>query len=241
MTSTFTNTRPAKIRDLFADERPRERLLAHGPSPLADADLVAVILGTGTRDADALAFSRELLHSLGGLRGLSRADALALAQLPGLGVARTARLLAAFELGRRAALEPPGSRPRLNTPEAVHDHLAPSLRGLATERLLVLALDAAARPLAPPVALNGGSRAVSARPADIYREPVLLRATSVVLAHNHPSGDPTPSDLDVRFTEHLAAAGGFLDIELVDHLVVGEATFVSLRREGLGFEKGHGR
>ncbi len=197
--------------------------------------MLAILLGSGTRGESVLDLSRRVLDTLGGLAGLSRADALALGRIRGIGPARSALLAAAAETARRVAETTPSDRPRLATPEAAFAYLSPRLRSQATEELVVLSLDARARPIAPPHVIPGGARAVGARPADVLREPLVLRAVSVLIAHNHPSGDPTPSAQDVALTGALVDAGRILDLDLLDHLVVGDGGFVSMRREGLGF------
>ncbi|MFQ5380300.1 MAG: DNA repair protein RadC [Dehalococcoidia bacterium] len=227
--------RSVLVRDLGPDERPRERLSRHGPASLSDAEVLAILLGSGTRGESVLDLSRRVLESLGGLAGLSRADTLALNRIRGIGPARAAVLSAAAEAGRRVAAVAPSDRPRLTTPEGAFAFLSPRLRSKATEELVVLSLDARARPIAPPHVIRGGARAVGARPADVLREPMVLRAVSMLVAHNHPSGDPTPSSQDVALTGTLVDAGRMLDLDLLDHIVVGDGGFVSMRREGLGF------
>ena len=223
------------MREIAEDERPRERLLAHGPEVLADAELVAVLLGSGTRGENVIDLARRLDEELGGLAGLMRADPAALRRVRGLGPAGAARLAAAVELARRLHQVEPEARPRLITPDAVYQYAGQRLMGLTKERLLILALDTKGRLLASPAVVEGGVASVSLRPADVLREPIVLAATSVVLVHNHPSGDPAPSPQDVQVTKALAAAGELLGIELSDHLVVGQGRYVSMRREGYGF------
>lgn len=228
---------PASAGEPSAAERPRERLLRHGAATLADTELVALVLGTGVAGESAVEIARRLLAGAGGPSGLQRADALALQSERGLGPARAAVLLAAFELGRRASAPPLPARPVLLAPEAVASLLGPLLRGRATEHLVVLSLDSRGALLAEPRPVEGGVRSVAARPADVLREPVILRASSVIVAHNHPSGDPGPSPQDIALTRVLVDAGRLLDIEVLDHVVIGLPGFVSMRREGLGFDR----
>jgi DNA repair protein RadC len=220
------------IRELSGDERPRERLLRHGPAVLGDAELIAIVLGSGLRGVNVLDLARGLIERAGGLAGLRRADPAALQRTPGLGPAKAAQLAAALELGRRAQQLDPDSRPLLLTPEAVNALMAARLLGRPKEELHVLSLDTKGRLLGSPAVVPGGVNSVQVRAAEVFREPVVLHATSVVLVHNHPSGDPAPSRPDAAITKSLIGAGELLDIEVLDHVIVGDGRFVSMRREG---------
>lgn len=221
------------IRELADDERPRERLLAHGPGVLSDADLVAIVLGSGLRGENVVDLARRILETMGGLPGLVRADAKAFQRAKGLGPAKAAQLAAAIELGRRVQRIDPGERLAITSPEAVFALLGGPLLGKTKEELYVLSLDTKGRLLGSAVAVSGGVRAVGMRMADVFREPIVLEATSVVVAHNHPSGDPAPSRQDIEVTQELVAAGELLGITVQDHVIIGQGRFVSLHREGL--------
>ncbi|WP_322795095.1 RadC family protein [Tepidiforma sp.] len=224
------------IREWAGDERPRERLLEHGPGVLADAELLAILLRTGRKGENVVDLARRLLETLGGLRGLVRADAASLQTVDGLGPAKAAELAAALELGRRVHAIDPGEQPPLLRPEAVFALLGPRLLGKTREEFYALPLDTKGRLLGGVAPVSGGSvSAVTIRPAETFRQAIMLEATSVILAHNHPSGDPRPSAQDVEVTRELIAAGELLDIEVLDHVVIGAKGFVSLRREGLAF------
>lgn len=223
------------MREFGEDERPRERLLRHGPELLADAELVAIVLGSGMPGENVLDFARRILDDAGGLPGLQRSDAAALHRTRGLGPAKAAQIAAAIELGRRVGRVAPEERPSLSAPEQVHNLLGWRTQGKSTEELYVLPLDMKSRLLGanPPKPIAGGVNAVGVRPAEVFREAIVLQATSVILAHNHPSGDPRPSAHDVATTKELIAAGKLLEIDVLDHVVLGQGTFVSLRRDGL--------
>lgn len=224
------------MREWAGDERPRERLLEHGPAVLSDAELIAIILRSGVRGENVVDMARALLDNAGGLAGLVRAGPAALQRARGLGPAKAAQLAAAIELGRRAQQLDPGDRPSLLRPESIYTLLGPRLLGQTREQFFVLPLDTKGRLLGSIAPVNGGSvNAVSIRAAETFREAVILDATSVVLAHNHPSGDPRPSPQDAEVTAALVAAGRSLDIEVLDHVVIGAAGFVSMRREGIAF------
>ena len=223
------------MRDVPDDERPRERLIAHGPEVLSDSELLAIVLGSGSAGENVVDLARRLLDEIGGLGGLTRADVAALRRTRGLGPAKAAQLAAAVELGRRAGRIDPGERPLLNTPEAVFHYLGNRFMGKTEEQAYVLALDSRGRLLGSATAVSGGVGAVTVRGAEVFREPVVLRASQAVIVHNHPSGDPRPSRSDILTTKSLIAAGAALGIDLVDHVIVGQNRFVSMKREGLAF------
>jgi len=220
------------IRELAGDERPREKLLKHGPEVLSDAELIAILLGSGLQGENVLDLARRLLADKGGLAGLLRADGQTLQATRGVGPAKAAQLSAAVELGRRAREVDPNERPLLTTPEAVFAHMGPRFLGKTKEQLYVLSVDTRGRLLGSPSAVGGSVNSVVARAAEVFREAILLEATSIVLVHNHPSGDPKPSPQDVLVTKGLSAAGELLEIAVLDHLVVGQNSFVSMQREG---------
>jgi DNA repair protein RadC len=223
------------IRELADDDRPRERLQRHGPESLSAADLVAIVLGSGTRGENVIDLARRIVRDQGDLGGLARADVASLLRIHGVGLAKATQLAAAIELGRRVQRITPADRERLNSPEAIFAYIGPQLVGETTERLFVFSLDVKGRLLAPPAEVGGGVSAVRARPAEVFRQPVVVQATSVILAHNHPSGDPRPSAQDVGATEDLIKAGKVLDVDVLDHVVIGLNSFFSLQREGLAF------
>lgn len=234
-----TNPTPYRtIRELAGDERPRERLLRHGPGVLGDAELIAIVLGSGLRGENVVDLARRLVELQGGLAGLVRADAKALQRTRGLGPAKAAQLAAAIELGRRVHRLDPDDRPLLTTPEAVFALMGPQLLGSRKEQLYVLSLDTRGRLLGSPAAVGGNVNSVGVRAAEVFRDPVVLEATSAILVHNHPSGDPRPSPQDIAVTTDLAAAGALLDITVLDHVIIGQNSFVSMHREGYAFRKG---
>jgi len=217
------------LRDLPQSQRPRERLLREGPSALADYELLAIVLGGGTRSESALGLAMRMLGD-GGVEGLRGRGAAGLRQLPGVGPARAAQVMAALELGRRS-LDPP-RRLRLDEPEQVYDYLRRRLDP-QVEELLALLLDGGLAVLGEVRVARGGRGRLSMSPADVLRPAVQAGAAGVLLAHNHPSGDPTPSPADVETTRQLAKAATLLGVQVVDHLVVGHNSFVSLRMRGL--------
>ncbi|MEO8541550.1 MAG: DNA repair protein RadC [bacterium] len=230
--------RPAyrTIRDWAGDERPRERLLEHGAGTLSDPELIAIILRSGLPGENVVDMARGLLETFGGIDGLLRAGPKAIQRAKGLGPAKAAQLSAAIELGRRAQGLTMDERHDLKTPEKVFAMLGPKLIGARREDLFCLALDTKGRLIGGlnPV-ISGTANSLSLRPAELFREAVILDAPSVVLVHNHPSGDPRPSPQDIATTKAFVAAGKLLDIIVEDHVVIGTNTFVSMKREKMGF------
>jgi len=229
------------LREWASDERPRERLLSHGPEVLSDAELVAIVLGSGIPGENVVELARRLLAEHGGIGGLIRSDVKAVQRTKGLGPAKAAQLAAAVELGRRAGQLDPDSRPLLDSPEAVWQLLGSRVMGKTREEVHILAVDTRNRLIGAVRTLTGGVNAVGVRASDIFREAMLLDAHAIVLAHNHPSGDPAPSPQDVSLTRELIDAGELLGIRLLDHVVLGQSAYVSMQREGLAGFQGNGR
>ena len=221
------------IRDWPEAIRPRERLLREGPPALSDAQLVALIVGSGTRSHSALAVGERAIRELGGVAQLVHADAGRL-RAAGLGVATAARLQAAVELGRRAlAADQDGAL--LDTPEAAAQALSPHLAHLEREAVVVALLTRKQRLIAVTPVYQGNVSGTSVRIGELFTEAIRRNAAGILLAHNHPSGDPEPSPDDLRTTRDAVAAGQLLGVSVVDHLVIGKGRWVSLRERGIGF------
>jgi len=217
------------MKRLLPDDRPREKLLRHGPSALGDNELLALIVGVGSRRADALAMATELLVAHDGLHGLARAGTDRLMREFRLGAARAARVVAALELGRRTFSHPPGARVQIRGPRDAAAYLLPRFGSTEIERCGVLMLDAKHRVFRTCVLTVGTSNASILEPRDVFREAARSGATAIVVFHTHPSGDPTPSQDDVTLTRRLKAAGVLMGIDVVDHLVLGDMTYVSFK------------
>jgi len=209
----------------------REDYVERGPSPLGDAEIVALVLGTGVSGTSAIGVARGILDQFGGFEGLRDAEPGELAKLHGMGPARAIRLHAAMQLGRRALCATRSSVP-IRTPEAAHTLFAPELMGLSDEELHGIFLDRRRQVIARRVLTRGCHAFTIVDPRQIFRVAVKLGASAVILAHNHPSGDPTPSSMDRDITQRVAAAGRVLGIALLDHLVLGGARWTSLAEEG---------
>ncbi len=216
----------------------REHYAHHGPAPLSDEALLALVIGTGvatrTGHRSAERIAAALLSQHGGLRGLARASVGGLARVPGVGPARAVRLHAALALGRRACSERDGPGPPIvASPDDAWRLLRPDLEAQPAEELHALYLGVRGHLKARRCLTRGSDRNTVVDPRQVFRPAVELAASSVVVAHNHPSGDPSPSEADVEVTRRLASAGRVLGVHLVDHLVLGQGRYVSLAQEGV--------
>ncbi len=212
-------------------DRPRERLLAQGPAQLTDSELLALLLRTGTRGRAASAVARELVAA-GGLAALAQAAPTELAAIRGVGPAKAATLLAAFELGRRVAARPLRRGDRIGSPEDVHRHFHAHLRDAAAEQFHTVLLDSRHRVIRSVLTSQGTLTASLVHPREVFRPALREAAAALVLVHNHPSGDPSPSPEDREITRRLARAGALLGIPVLDHVIVADRGFASLREEG---------
>ena len=203
-----------------AAERPREKLLARGPSALIDPELIALLLGSGVAGANAIEVARQLLEKYQSLTGLSRCTVDELKKIRGIGKAKAMHLVAAFQLGHRLANERL-LRQKLDSPELVYELLAPEMRALHTESLRVILLDTRYHHLATQEIFRGSMNESIAHPREIFRPAMLVSAYAVIVVHNHPSGDPSPSQSDHSLTRRLGEAAELLQIKLLDHVIIG--------------------
>lgn len=226
------------VRDWPEGERPREKLALLGAEQLSDTELLAILLRTGPEGQDVVSFSLGLVARFDGVAGINRMSLAELMRVPWIGPAKATTLKAAFELGRRALLAEAGERKQVRSAQDVASLLSLKLRGLDQEQLHVVLLSTRNHVLATRKIYEGNVNTSIVRPAEVFRDAIRENAAAIIVAHNHPSGDPTPSPDDVRVTRDLAAAGKLLDIELLDHLVIGDCShgYVSLRERSLGFE-----
>ncbi len=229
--------RSRRLRELPADERPRERLALRGPAGLSTAELIALVWGSGTRGRTAVELAGDALARHDGLTGLARASDLELERLPGVGAARAAQLAAAFELGRRLLADWPTGRWTVRAPRDVADRLVLQMGRLEREELRVILLNTRNVVLRVVTVYQGNVSSSLVRVGELFRDAIRLAASGVILVHNHPSGDPTPSPDDLHLTAEALAAGRLLDIELLDHLVIGHDAYVSLRDRGVAFDR----
>ena len=225
------------IREMPAAERPRERLAARGAAGLTAAELIALLWGSGTRGRSAIDLASDAITAHDDLAGLARASELELAGLPGVGPARAAQVVAAFELGRRLLADWPSGRWSIRGPSDIADRLILQMGRLEREELRVVILDTKNHVLRVQTVYQGNVSSSLVRVGELFRDAVRVNAAGVILVHNHPSGDPTPSPDDLHLTAEALAAGRLLDIALLDHLVIGHDAFVSLRDRGIAFDR----
>ncbi len=224
-----------RITDMEVDDRPRERLLSMGAKSLSNAELLAILLRVGLQGESAIQMAQRILKQVGGLAGLSRSGADRLCELKGVGSAKAAQLLAAIELGYRVARADLGARPQISSPHDAALYLRSYMTGLEQECVYVLLLDTKNRIIETVEVYQGALNSASIRACELWRIATRRNAAAIIVAHNHPSGDPTPSPEDVSVTRRLVDAGKILDIPVLDHLVIGHNRHVSLKERGLGF------
>ena len=238
--SVAANGAPAyspRIREIPPEERPRERLQKYGPTALATAELIAIIWRSGTKRQNVLTLATHALAQYGALNQLARASAAELAQLPGVGPVKAVELLAAFELGRRLMTMQPEERMAVRSPEDIANLLMPEMAAFEQEHLRVVLLDTKHRVAAIREIYIGSLNASPIRVGELFRDAIRQSSAAIIVVHNHPSGDPTPSPDDVQVTRDTYRAGQLLDIELLDHIIIGAQRFVSLKARGLGFSE----
>lgn len=227
-----------RIKDLALQDRPRERLVADGADALDNASLLAILLRTGTRGYSAIHCAQQLLARFQSLDALAQASLQELCVVKGVGRDKAVTLKAAFTLARRMAEELRREAPLLDTPERVAELLREENRAYQVETLQVLLLNARHRLIRVEKVCQGTLDTLLAHPREVFRPAIVAKAAAVVLAHNHPSGDPTPSEADIKVTRDLIRAGQLLKIEVLDHVILGRATqerprdYVSLRELG---------
>jgi len=228
------------LKALPREERPRERLLRLGPEALSDAELLAILLRTGTKGRSVLELAHQLLHhceskdSGNRLRALLHLRSSDLQEaIPGIGEAKLCQILAALHLGLRAASGPLPERVELSNPRAVFEYLAPRMSHLDREQFMVILLNAKNHVIDVESVSEGTLTASLVHPREVFKAAIRRSAYAIILAHNHPSGDPSPSREDRAITERLISAGRLLGIEVLDHLIVGDGRYVSFRERGL--------
>jgi len=221
-----------KVRDLPAGERPVNRLREVGPTSISTTELLACLLQT----PDALHQAQELLVQFGGLPGLVNAADAEIMQINGIGPAQAARIKAALEFGRRLMLTAPEDRYTIRSPGDIAQLLMAEMSHLEQEHFKVLLLDTRNRVIDDVTLYIGTLNASHIHVGEVFRHAIRQNAATIIVVHNHPSGDPTPSPEDVEVTRQISAAGNLVDIELLDHLIIGKQRFVSLRERGLGFK-----
>jgi DNA repair protein RadC len=221
------------MKDVAPYDRPREKLQRLGAQGLGDNELLAVVIGSGSRDVDALELANRLIERAGGVHGLMRLGLDRLRVVSGVGPARAAQIIAAVELGRRTLVRAIAERPKLSTPRELATYLLPQYGTADVEQFGIVMLDTKHRVIRVRIVSIGSLDSTVVHPREVFREAASAAAAAIVLFHNHPSGDPTPSQDDARLTVRLCAAADVLDIGLLDHLIVGDAErYFSFREAG---------
>ena len=224
-----------RIREMPASERPRERLRDYGPGSLNNAELLAIILRVGTAAENVVHLAERLLATFGGLPGLRRATFSELRNEHGLGEAKAAQLQAALELGKRLLAAQPEERATVRSPQDVANLLRGEMALLEQEHLRVVLLNTRNQVMGVQEIYKGSVNAAQVRVGEVLRPAVRENCPALVVVHNHPSGDPTPSPQDIAVTKELVEAGKLLDIEVLDHIIIGQGGHVSMKERGLGF------
>lgn len=220
------------IRDFPQDERPRERFIKNGPQSLSNHELLAILLRTGTKEESVLQLSNRLLTNFEGLRLLKAATLEEIIEIKGIGQAKAIQILAAVEIGRRIANLNYTERYVIRSPEDGANYVMNDMRFLSQEHFVCLYLNTKNQVLHKQTIFIGSLNASIVHPREVFREALKRSAASIICLHNHPSGDPAPSREDIEVTKRLVECGKMLGIELLDHLIIGENKFVSLKEKG---------
>jgi DNA repair protein RadC len=220
------------MKEVAPHDRPREKLARLGAPALGDNELLALVLGSGSRARDVLDVANAVLEQRGGLYGLTRSTAADLCAIAGVGPARAAQVLAAVELGRRTLVRTHADRPRLNTPRQLASHLLPQHGSRPVEQFGIVLLDTKHRLLQIRLVSSGSLDSTVAHPREVFRDAIAGRAAAIVLFHNHPSGDPQPSADDVALTARLVEAGQVIGIDVLDHLILADQRYYSFAEAG---------
>ncbi|WP_183253575.1 RadC family protein [Anoxybacteroides tepidamans] len=220
------------IRDVPKDARPRERLLSDGPESLSNQELLAILLRTGTKDESVLQLAQRLLHHFEGLRLLKDATVEEMTSIKGIGAAKAIQILAAIELGRRISRLSYDERYVIRSPEDGAKYLMDDMRFLSQEHFVAIYLNTKNQVIHRKTVFIGSLNASIVHPREVFKEAIKRSAASIICAHNHPSGDPTPSREDIEVTRRLAECGRIIGIELLDHLIIGDQKFISLKEKG---------
>ena len=229
-------TRPVyRIADLAVDERPRERLAQRGPQALSTSELLGILLRVGVAGENAIQVGQRLLTEFGGLPGLHRAPFDELCNQHGIGKAKAAQIKAAIELGGRLMLEAPQERPAVNCPADAAALVSYEMSAFEQEHLRVILLDTRNRVIDITEVYKGSVNSSQIHVGELFKPAIRRNAAAIIVVHNHPSGDPAPSPDDVAVTRAIVQAGRLLDVEVLDHMVIGQGKWISLKERGLGF------
>jgi|SRR5690554_1019772 len=219
------------MKDIPADMRPREKLLRYGPGVLSDQELLAIIIRTGSRDANAVQLAESVLYQFRDLRGINQAELEELCAAHGIGYAKAAQIKAALELGRRLN-QLDSEVLRIKSPQDVAAWVMEDLRYLQHEQFLILMLNTKNGIISSEEVSRGSLNASIVHPREVFTRAIKRSAAAIILVHNHPSGDPTPSQEDINVTRRLVEVGRLVGIDVLDHLIIGDGVFASLKEKG---------
>jgi len=223
----------ATIKDLPEEERPRERLTRYGASVLSNAELLAILLRTGTKEESAISLAHRILVQEQGLRYLADSNVEQLSSINGIGKAKAAQIKAAIELGKRLAAFEPGADKPLKCPQDVAGLLMEEMRYLKKEHMKLVLLNVKCNLISVEEISVGSLNASIVHPREVFNPAIRKSSASIIMVHNHPSGDPSPSSEDISITARIAEAGKLIGIELVDHIIIGDGKYISMKEKGL--------
>lgn len=229
----MSTVEPPMLREMPEEERPREKLLSKGAEALSNVDLLAIILHTGMKSESVIHLAERVLSQTNGLARLSTLSAPELCKVKGIGLAKAVSIVATFELSRRLAALSEQERTIIHSPRDVALLVMPRLRYLTKEHFLILLLSTKNHVLAQPTISIGSLSAAVVHPREVFREAINYSAAGIILVHNHPSGDPLPSQEDISLTKKLVEAGKMLDIIVLDHVIIGDGKYVSFKEKGI--------
>ncbi|MCL2550270.1 MAG: DNA repair protein RadC [Methanimicrococcus sp.] len=219
-----------KIKDYPAAERPRERLQKHGPDTLSDAELLAIVLRTGTSGMNSLTMCRHILTSMN-LKELSRRTIPELSKIRGIGPAKACQIVSVFELSRRLETYTDKPKTKVSCPDDIYRFIYPKIREEKQEKFIIMCLDTKNQIISDDIIFIGSLDASIVHPREIFKTALLASAASIILIHNHPSGDPTPSREDIITTNRIIESGKLLGINVWDHVIIGDGCYISLKQE----------
>ncbi|CAM2841562.1 DNA repair protein RadC [Hathewaya histolytica] len=221
------------LKELPQNERPRERLLRYGPEALTNSELIAIILRTGSKDENVLSLSARIIKERGGLNGLLTSTKEDFTDLKGIGSAKASQLIAIAELSKRFRSYRSGENYKICSPRDAAEYVMEEMRYLKQEILKVIMLNTKNKVIYEKNVFLGSVNSSIVHPREIYKEAIIKNSTSIVIFHNHPSGDPTPSREDLNVTNRIQDSGRILGVDLLDHIIIGNGTYISLKEKGI--------
>lgn len=227
------NTKGLTIKDIPVDDRPRERLIKYGPEVLSNAELLAILLRTGTKSENAISIANRVMGRGEGIKFLASCTVQELSSIKGIGSAKASQIMAAVELGKRIRGYRSNKKIKIGSPGDAADIIMDDMRYLKKEHLRVLFLDTKNQVIEAKDLSIGSLNASVVHPREIYSEAIRKSSSSIIICHNHPSGDPTPSQEDINITKRLNEVGKLVGIDLLDHLIIGDGCYISLKEKGI--------